>query len=62
MDGFDIPEFFDKLNEVEGLVDAEHKWGGGTTCGGPPRKPGGMRSSLKLQTVIETMDKVILEG
>lgn len=62
VDCFDIPKFFDELNKIEGLINAEFKWGGGTTCGGPPRKPGGMRSSLKLEVVIGTMDKVISEN
>jgi hypothetical protein len=62
VDNFDVLDFFHALNEVEGLIDSDYKWGGGTTCGGPPRKPGGLRSSLKLQTVIETIDKTILKN
>jgi hypothetical protein len=56
---FDVPQIIEALNEAEGLVGAENRWGCGTTIGGSPRIGG---SALKPEAVVEVIREAVKRG
>ena len=62
VDSYPLLKFYEALNIKENLANSEFKWGGGTSCGGPPRFPDGSRSKLNLIDVYQEIDKAILKG
>lgn len=54
IDNFPLEKFYQEFNKLE------PGWGGGSSCGGSVRAPDGSRSRLPLDTIVETIDRVIL--
>jgi hypothetical protein len=49
---FPLSTIFDELNEIEGCIASQDRWGGSDTIGGSPRKKGSRLSPAEIATVI----------
>lgn len=58
-DHFPLEKMYPKLSLLE---PRKGKWGGGTTVGGAPRYLDGKRSEAALETIVSTIDDVVLES
>ena len=49
---FPMSQIFDRLNEVEGRVGLNDRWGGGDTIGGSPRQAGSRVKPSELERIV----------
>ena len=56
---FPMSRIFDRLNEVEGRVGLNDRWGGGDTIGGSPRQTGSRIKPSELERIVnEVLDSI----